>query len=198
MGHSHTCTVCTLHSLPTSIHTVVLLLWRTTNCPRRKPDESSKYLCVVFACELRTKHAAAECHIILRVQSLVAFQAMATSVADRGGCRQCIKKMRVLSLLKWLLGQHRNLSRKCTRTAQDLALFLLTRGPYAFFGYGWSGCVSPDGSHPFTRPSELDVDYGVPTSDCSETSPGVFERGFRNAHVAMDCNSFNATIMPGG
>ena len=57
---------------------------------------------------------------------------------------------------------------------QDLAAFLITRGPFAWFGYGWTGCA--DSKHPFTRPAALDADYGTPQGFCKETKPGVFER----------------------
>jgi hypothetical protein len=40
---------------------------------------------------------------------------------------------------------------------EHLAAFLLMRGPFAYFGYGWVGC-----SQIYTRPKELDADYGVP------------------------------------
>ena len=75
---------------------------------------------------------------------------------------------------------------------QDLAAFLATRGPYAWFGYGWTGCA--DAKHPFTRPKELDADYGVPLGFCSETSPGIFERKWSKADIMINCNDFTAEI----
>jgi hypothetical protein len=79
---------------------------------------------------------------------------------------------------------------------QDIAAFLLSRGPYAFFGYGWTGCI--DATHPFTRPPSLDVDYGEPTDFCSETAPGsgVFTRPFTKVNVALDCYTWEATFTP--
>jgi hypothetical protein len=77
---------------------------------------------------------------------------------------------------------------------QDLAMFLLTRGPYAYFGYGWTGCI--DSSHPFTRPSSLDIDYGEPQGYCSETSPGIWTREYSKYSVQIDCTTFNATFTP--
>jgi hypothetical protein len=102
---------------------------------------------------------------------------------------------------------------------QDLAMFLLSRGPYAFFGaghwesrrhgaraltaplpppppptpgYGWLGCASP--SKPFTRPPSIDREYGAPLNFCSQTAPGsgVWTRNFTLADVTMDCNSFSS------
>lgn len=76
----------------------------------------------------------------------------------------------------------------------DLAMFQLSRGPYAILGYGWSGCA--DATHPFTRPSSLDVDYGDPLGFCSETSPGsqVWFRNFTKSDIVMDCSTFTATF----
>jgi hypothetical protein len=46
----------------------------------------------------------------------------------------------------------------------------------------------------FTRPKELDADYGTPLDFCTETSPGVFERKWTKADVSLDCNDFAAKI----
>lgn len=77
---------------------------------------------------------------------------------------------------------------------QDLAAFLLVRGPFAWFGYGWTGCA--DSAHPFIRPPSLDANYGQPLNFCSETAPGsaVFSREFEHASVSLDCHDFSATI----
>lgn len=71
-------------------------------------------------------------------------------------------------------------------------MFLLSRGPYAYFGYGWTGCI--DATHPFTRPASLDKDYGTPLGFCAEASPGVWKRSFTKADVTMDCATYEATI----
>ena len=80
--------------------------------------------------------------------------------------------------------------------AQDIAAFVLTRGPYAFMGYGWTGCF--DASHPFTRPAELDLDLGTPLGFCSETAPGsnVWSRSFSRYTVSLDCSAWQATFAP--
>ena len=100
---------------------------------------------------------------------------------------------------------------------QDLATFLLVRGPYAWLGYVWSGCTDsgyPSGcdpkcqaddcrpcrfptardQDPFPRPAALDEDYGEPMGHCTEASPGVWKREWTKASVALDCNAFKATI----
>lgn len=76
---------------------------------------------------------------------------------------------------------------------QDLATFLLTRGEYAWLGYGWLGCGDARGgcsSGLYQRPAELELDYGIPMSHCVETAPdsGVFTREWTKATVQMDCN----------
>ena len=76
--------------------------------------------------------------------------------------------------------------------ARSLAAFLITRGPFAWFGYGWTGCA--DATHPFTRPKELEADYGVPQGFCEETKPGVFERKWSKADISINCNDFTADI----
>jgi hypothetical protein len=75
---------------------------------------------------------------------------------------------------------------------QDIAAFLLTRGAYAYVGYGWTGCA--DAQHPFTRPALLDADFGSPVGFCSETAPGsqVWTREFDNAVVRLDCGAWKA------
>ena len=77
---------------------------------------------------------------------------------------------------------------------QNLASFLLVRGPYAWLGYIWSNCHDPS---TFVRPPSFDVDYGTPLNFCSETAPasGVFTRNYTLADVALDCGSFTSTIV---
>jgi len=74
---------------------------------------------------------------------------------------------------------------------QDLANFLLVRGPYAVLGHGWLGC-----SNIYTFPDALNLDYGEPTEFCHETAPnsGVFVRQWTKAEVSMDCNTWTPTI----
>ena len=76
---------------------------------------------------------------------------------------------------------------------EDLANFLLTRGPYAWLGHGWLGC-----SQPYVFPPELNVDYGEPKGLCAETSAGsgVFVREWTKATVSMDCNTWTPKIVP--
>jgi hypothetical protein len=103
---------------------------------------------------------------------------------------------------------------------QDIATFLLVRGPYACeaatvqycamnrvaafslkfldsracagLGTGWVGCGMKG---MYARPSALDVDYGHAIGDCSEVgSTEVFTRAYSNGNVTMDCKRFIGTI----
>ena len=96
---------------------------------------------------------------------------------------------------------------------QQIATLLLGRGPYAWLGYNYAGdmpqtnmaCVHVLGAiiavstalsagvgRPW--PAVLDTDVGVPTSNCTEPSPGVFERRYSRGLARLDCNSYTASI----
>eukprot|EP00658_Telonema_sp_P-2_P085890 TRINITY_DN9895_c0_g1_i5.p1 TRINITY_DN9895_c0_g1~~TRINITY_DN9895_c0_g1_i5.p1 ORF type:complete len:460 (-),score=90.67 TRINITY_DN9895_c0_g1_i5:266-1645(-) len=74
---------------------------------------------------------------------------------------------------------------------QDLANFLLIRGPYSWLGWGWNGC-----SREYYFPPEFNQDYGQPTELCRETEIGsqVFTREFDKSSVTMDCKAWKGTI----
>jgi hypothetical protein len=74
---------------------------------------------------------------------------------------------------------------------QDLANFLLSRGPHAFLGHSWKGC-----SKQYAFPGALNGDYGEPTELCKETAPNseIFTRDWSKASVKMDCKAYEATI----
>jgi hypothetical protein len=75
---------------------------------------------------------------------------------------------------------------------QDLARFLLIRGPYSYIGWKWVGCLES-----YERPPELDRDYGEPVDAvCHESSTGVFERKWSKVAVKMDCNNWAGSITP--
>lgn len=78
-----------------------------------------------------------------------------------------------------------------TDPLQDIANFLLVRGPYALLGHGWLGC-----SRNYQVPEQINWDYGVPNGLCSETAPnsGVFTRDWTKATIQMDCNTWTPTI----
>lgn len=63
-----------------------------------------------------------------------------------------------------------------TQPTQDLAAFLVSRGPYAWIGTSWVGCEPTNGveggriNQTYARPAEWDVDYGTPNGLCSEVA----------------------------
>jgi len=85
-----------------------------------------------------------------------------------------------------------NLDNATVQADQYTAVFLLTRGDYAWIGYGFRGCKSK----PYPRPAEWDMDYGTPTETCAETEDNslVFKRRWSKASVEWDCNSGRGTI----
>lgn len=77
-----------------------------------------------------------------------------------------------------------------TDVNQDVANFLLIRGPYAYLGNGWLGCALA-----YEYPAaQFNADYGEPTGLCGETAPGsgVFERDFTKSTVQV-----RAGVWPG-
>lgn len=81
--------------------------------------------------------------------------------------------------------------------AQDLAAFLLVRGPYAWIGQGWLGLCDGVMANPVWYPP-LDVEYGAPLTDFyNETSPGsgVFNRSYEHAWVGFDCGAYEGSIV---
>ena len=87
-----------------------------------------------------------------------------------------------------------------TNFEMDLAIFLASRGPHSWLGYGWMGCGcgwSNGGQMPcdlYQRPAALDLDYGVPTERCQEIANGVFRREWTKANVTVDCNAYMSEV----
>ena len=76
--------------------------------------------------------------------------------------------------------------------AQDVAAFLVLRGPYAWIGSGWIGCIED-----YAFPAELDQDYGVPLRPYfNETAPGsgVFTRAWSKATATFSCPTWTGTV----
>lgn len=94
---------------------------------------------------------------------------------------------------------------------QDVAFFLLARGPYAWLGWGVWGMTWPFNPEPahgelpplphgVPRPAILARDFGEPLGLCGETAAGsgVFERQWTKAKVTLDCNAFEASFTYSG
>ena len=73
---------------------------------------------------------------------------------------------------------------------EDLAAFLIARGPYAFLGYGWIGCTTD-----YEFPDAWTLDYGEPlTSYFNETAPSVYSREYTKATATFDCNTWVGNV----
>eukprot|EP01043_Picozoa_sp_COSAG02_P020681 COSAG02_NODE_1025_length_15146_cov_21.959460_13_plen_145_part_00 len=94
---------------------------------------------------------------------------------------------------------------------QDLAYFLLARGPYAWIGWGKWGmdwpsfsCWSqwrPCSNEIIPLPAQLTpggLDVGEPMGICTEqdSGSGVFVRNYSKVDVQLDCGRFVAKITP--
>jgi hypothetical protein len=90
-----------------------------------------------------------------------------------------------------------------TNFDMDLGVFLASRGPFAWLGFGWMGCGcgwEHKGVMPcdiYQRPSVLDLDYGEPTGLCEETADGsqIFTREWTKSAVTVDCKQYKTTIV---
>ena len=83
-------------------------------------------------------------------------------------------------------------SRPLPSPLQDIAQFLLVRGPYAWIGYSWDGCAPNVPT--YERPALLDRDFGVPLEQCMEVQPGVFRRRWSLATVSLNCNTWTPSF----
>ena len=84
---------------------------------------------------------------------------------------------------------------------QDVAGFLLMRGPWAWIGAGVWGMSWPVGmtwnssNVPVPRPPIMDTDFGYPVDPyCREVASNVFARQWSLANVTLDCNTWTADI----
>lgn len=89
---------------------------------------------------------------------------------------------------------------------QQVAAFLLLRGPHAFIGWGQWGMTWPTGAswtkqplhgHGLPLPPALKADYGTPQAACVETSAGsgIFTRSWSKASVTLNCAAWTASIV---
>jgi hypothetical protein len=76
--------------------------------------------------------------------------------------------------------------------AQAVAVFLLVRGDYWYFGLPAANSLA------VSTAQLLLTDYGMPLTNMTETVPGsfVFERVYEHAVVSFDCANFTATFTP--
>jgi hypothetical protein len=79
-----------------------------------------------------------------------------------------------------------NLQYNATFAAQAVAAFLLVRGPH------WFMALPAENTLNATLAGYLLTDFGAPTANVSQPSPGVFVRPFAGANVTLDCNAYTA------
>ena len=72
---------------------------------------------------------------------------------------------------------------------QDLAAFLIVRGPHAWLGYGWVGCVTE-----YEFPDAWLRDYGTPITPYFNSSGSVHSREWTKATATFDCATWTGTV----
>jgi len=85
---------------------------------------------------------------------------------------------------------------------QELAAFLLMRGPHAYLGWGewgmsWPAGVSwqsPNGTSVGLPPLLRTGDWGEPQGLCKEVGVGTFERQYTAGLVSLNCKSYAASL----
>ena len=79
---------------------------------------------------------------------------------------------------------------------EQLAGFLLVRGPYAYFSPADDGWVGS--SYPYPPRSVyggyLDRDFGTPVGQCKSEAAGVWVREWTKATVQLNCSAWQAQI----
>ena len=94
---------------------------------------------------------------------------------------------------------------KATNSELDVAYFLLTRAPFAWIAggpmLGWhmSHWFATNKSRRINfrhdlRPPAFNADYGEPTNNCTQTTPGVYVRHWTKATVTVDCTTMKGKI----
>ena len=115
----------------------------------------------------------------------------------RGACQPTSKQQQNMCSYKLTLSD-RHSPGSLTDPDGDVAKFLILRGPYAFLGTAWVGCVgegtSRHSNESYVRPPSFERDYGTPVGLCKETAAGVFAREWTKATAAFDCNTNRSTL----
>ena len=70
---------------------------------------------------------------------------------------------------------------------ESIASFLVARPDYAWMGYG-------AGQHQPSWNDALSWDVGVLTGQCTQPSPGVFQRAWSHGTAQMDCNTYTGKV----
>ena len=79
----------------------------------------------------------------------------------------------------------------------DVAAFLLIRGPNAYIGHGWIGCVdsSVTAETLYPRPSIVEKNIGLPIdTHCITVGDGTYTRKYTKAVASFNCNSMTGDV----
>jgi len=79
----------------------------------------------------------------------------------------------------------------------DVAAFLLIRGPNAYIGHGWIGCVDSNvtAATLYPRPSIVEKDIGLPIdTHCIAVGDGTYTRKYAKAVASFNCNSMTGDV----
>lgn len=133
--------------------------------------------------------------------SLVADQANANAMPRLVEPKTCVATLRAAcqasapwQTVPFLFGIHEgNATSPMPTLVEDVAMFLLMRGPHAWIGWGEWGMTWPP-SRPL--PALLSADVGTPLGLCREfpAMSGKFVRSWTKATVHMDCVNFVGKI----
>eukprot|EP01050_Picozoa_sp_SAG11_P025870 SAG11_NODE_5990_length_1416_cov_1.322703_2_plen_209_part_00 len=119
--------------------------------------------------------------------------------AYRGACLETSKQQTHMCSFKLSLNNSHSPG-SLTDPEGDVAKFLLLRGPFAYLGTGWVGCIGEGASRhsneTYVRPAAFERDYGTPLGICGEEGPnsGVFTREYTKAKVSHDCHTGESLI----
>jgi hypothetical protein len=151
---------------------------QTTTIAVHKQAESKRLLlhCCSFLIQSSSAGAVRD-----RLQVLSRLQRRESdALRPRSGCEIrifCAKFMlKMVVLPRQARDKHRESTQKRKYNGLFAGIFLAVRGNYSWLGYAWMGCGcgwEHNGKMPcdiYQRPAALDVDYGVPTELCKETS----------------------------
>ena len=72
---------------------------------------------------------------------------------------------------------------------EDLAYFMLVRGPWAWLGYSWTFCAAH-----YTMPPALFAEYGIPVNTCYASAPGIYHRDFTKGSASFDANTYTGWV----
>jgi hypothetical protein len=83
---------------------------------------------------------------------------------------------------------------QCHGGNATLAIFLVTRPPFAYLGTGWQGCDSAGSQSKHAWDPLYDMFTGSPLELCTERDPGVFSRKWSGGSASFNCNTGESVL----